>query len=108
MQYRQSRIIHNEHQPDNNKSQPQLVDSSCQDNSVAFSEAMQYPQSETVQDKHQPDNKKYQRQLVDTSCLDNSEATSESMKYPRSENLQNQHCVGKPYLYLDIWTYQPQ
>ena len=108
MQYRQSRTIHNEHQLVNNKSQPQLVDSSCQDNSVAFSEAMHNPQSETVQDQHQPDDKKYQRQLVDTSCLDNSEATSESIKYPRSENLQNQHCVGKPYLYLDIRTFQPQ
>ena len=86
MQYRQSRIVQNKHQPDNDKNQLQLVDSSCQDNSVAISEAMQYPQSEKVQDQNQPDNNNYQLQLVDTSCLDNTVATSEAMQYPQSES----------------------
>ena len=35
MQYRQSGIVHNEHQPDNSKHQPQLAYSSCLDISVA-------------------------------------------------------------------------
>ena len=67
MQYRQSRNVQIEHQPDNSKHQPQLVDSSCQDSSVATSQVMQYPQSENVQNEHRPDNNEKQPQLVDSS-----------------------------------------
>ena len=107
MQYPQSEDVLTEHQTDNNKNQPQLVDSSCLDDSVATSEAMQYPQSEKVQNQHQPDNNKYQPQLVGTSCLDNSVATSEA-NYLQSDNIQNQHCSGQSYPHLDIRTSQPQ
>ena len=107
MQYRQSGNVQNGHQTNNNKNQPQLIDSSCLDDSVATSEAMQYPQSEKVQNQHQPDNNKYQPQLVGTSCLDNSVATSEA-NYLQSDNIQNQHCSGQPYPHLDIRTSQPQ
>ena len=102
----QSGNVQNGHQTDN-KNQPQLVDSSCLDDSVATSEAMQYPQSEKVQNQHQPDNNKYQPKLVGTSCLDSSVATSEA-NYPQSDNIQNQHCSGQPYPHLDIRTSQPQ
>ena len=107
MQYRQFGNVQNEHQPDNSKHQPQLVDSSCQDSSVATSQVTQYPQSENVQNEHQTDNNKNQPQLVDSSCLDSSVATSEA-NYPQSDNIQNQHCSGQPYPHLDIRTYQPQ
>ena len=143
LQSPQSGNIQNGHQTANNKNQPQLVDSSCLDDSVATSEAMQYPQSEKVHNQHQPDNNKYQPQLVDISCLDNSVANSEA-NYPQSDNIQNPHCsshqesstpredldstsnrqdakqspqglmesnqdqTNKPYLQLDIRTYQPQ
>ena len=40
-QYQLSWNVQNEHQPDNSKHQPQLVDSSCQDSSVATSQIMQ-------------------------------------------------------------------
>ena len=105
MQYRQSGNLQIEHQPDNSKHQPQLVDSSCQDSSVATSQAMQYTQSEKVQNQHQLDNNKYQPQVVGTSCLDSSVATSD---YPQSDNIQNQHCSDQPYPHLDIRTSQPQ
>ena len=52
MQYRQSGNVQNEHQPDNSKYQPQLVNSSCQDSSVATSQVMQYPQSEDTLKEH--------------------------------------------------------
>ena len=91
----------NEHQPDNRKHQPQLVDSSCQDSSVATSQVMQYPQPGNVQNGHQTVNNKNQPQLVDSSCLDDSVATSEAMQYPQSEKVQNQH---QP----DNNKYQPQ
>ena len=108
MQYRQSGNLQIEHQPDNSKHQPQLVDSSCQDSSVATSQAMQYTQSEKVQNQHQLDNiNKYQPQVVGTSCLDSSVTTSEA-NYPQSDNIQNQHCSGQPYPHLDIRTSQPQ
>ena len=107
MQYRQSRNLQNEHQPDNSKHQPQLVDSSCQDSSVATSQVIQYPQSEDVLKEHQTDNNKNQPQLVGTSCLDSSVATSEA-NYPQSDNIQNQHCLGQSYPHLDIRTFQPQ
>ena len=107
MQYRQSGNLQIEHQPDNSKHQPQLVDSSCQDSSVATSQAMQYTQSEKVQKQHQLDNNKYQPQVVGTSCLDSSVATSEA-NYPQSHNIQNQHCSGQPYPHLDIRSSQPQ
>ena len=107
LQSPQSGSVQHGHQTDNNKNQPQLVDSSCLDDSVATSEAMQYPQSEKVQNQHQPDYNKYQPQLVGTSCLDNSVAASEA-NYPQSDNIQNQHCSGQPYPHLDIRTSQPQ
>ena len=107
MQYRQSGNLQIENQPDNSKHQPQLVDSSCQDSSVATSQAMQYTQSEKVQNQHQLDNNKYQPQVVGTSCLDSSVATSEA-NYLQSDNIQNQHCSGQPYPHLDIRTSQPQ
>ena len=107
MQYRQSRNLQIEHQSDNSKHQPQLVDSSCQDSSVATSQAMQYTQSEKVQNQHQLDNNKYQPQVVGTSCLDSSVATSEA-NYPQSDDILNLHCSGQPYPHLDIRTSQPQ
>ena len=107
LQSPQSGSVQHGHQTDNNKNQPQMVDSSCLDDSVATSEAMQYPQSEKVQIQHQPDYNKYQPQLVGTSCLDNSVAASEA-NYPQSDNIQNQHCLGQPYPHLDIRTSQPQ
>ena len=91
MQYQQSGNVQNEHQPENSKHQPQLVDSSCQDSSVVASQVMQYPQPENVQNEHQPDNNENQPQLVDSSCQDNSVATSEDMQYPQSRNVKNQH-----------------
>ena len=107
MQYPQSEDVLKEHQTDNNKNQPQLVDSSCLDDSVATSEAMQYTLSEKVQNHHQLDNNKYQPQLVGTSCLDSYVSTSEA-NYPQSDNIQNQHCAGQSYPHLDIRTSQPQ
>ena len=107
MQYRQFGNVQNEHQSDNSKHQPQLVDSSYQNSFVATSQVTQYPQSENVQNEHRPDNNKNQPQLVDSSCLDNSVATSEA-NYPQSDNILNQHCSGQPYLHLDIRTSQPQ
>ena len=107
LQFPQSGSVQHGHQTDNNKNQPQLVDSSCLDDSVATSEAMQYPQFEKVQNQHQPDYHKYQLQLVGTSCLDDSVAASEA-NYPQSDNIQNQHCSGQPYPHLDIRTSQPQ
>ena len=78
MQCRESGNVQIEHQPDNSKYQPQLVDSLCQDNSVSTSQVMQYPQSEDVLKAHQSDNSQYQLQLVDTSHLDNSGDNSAS------------------------------
>ena len=105
VQYRQSGNVQNEHRPDNNKNQSQLVDSSCQDNSVSTSQVMQYPQSENALKEHQPDNSKYQLQLVDTSHLgnsgDNSAATSQDLQSPQSGNVQNQHCSSKSYPQTD-------
>ena len=75
-QYQLSGNVQNEHQPDNSKYQPQLVDSSCQDSSVATSQVMQYPQPENVKNEHRPDNNKNQPQLVDSSCQDNFVSTS--------------------------------
>ena len=112
MQYRQSRNVQIEHQQDNSKHQPQLVDSSCQDSSVATTQVMQYPQSEDVLKEHQPDNSQYQLQLVDTSHLDNSvdnsAATFHDLQSPQSGNAQNQHCSCKSYPQTDNYKYQPQ
>ena len=112
MQYRQSGNVQNEHQPDNSKHQPQLVDSSCQDNSVLTSQVMQKPQSEDVLREYQPDNSQYQLQLVDTSHLDNSgdnsAATSQDPQSPQSKNVQNQHCSSKSYPQTDNYKCQPQ
>ena len=112
MQYRQSGNVQNEHQPDNSKHQPQLVDSSCQDNSVSTSQVMQYPQSEDVLKEHQPDKSQYQLHLVDTSHLDNSgdnsTATSQDLQSPQSGNVQNQHCSSKSYPQTDNYKYQWQ
>ena len=105
LQFPKSENIQNGHQPDNNKNQPQLVDSSRQDNSLAS--YLQSPQSGNVQNGHQTDNNKNQPKLVDSSCLDSSVATSEA-NYPQSDNIQNQHCSGQPYPHLDIRTSQPQ
>ena len=95
MQYPQPENVKNEHRPDNTENQPQLVDSSCQDNFVSTSQVMQYPQSEDVLKEHQPDNSQYQLQLVDTSHLDNSgdnsAATSQYLQLPQSGNIQNGH-----------------
>ena len=111
-QYRLSGNVQNEHQPDNSKHQPQLVDSSCQDSPIATSQAMQYPQSEDVLKEHQPDNSQYQLQLVDTSHVDNSgdnsAATSHDLLYPQSGNVQNQHCSSKSYPQTDNSKNQPQ
>ena len=112
MQYRQSGNVQNEHQPDNSKHQPQLVDSSCQDSSVATSQVMQYPQSEDELKDYQPDKGQYQLQLVDTSHLDNSgdnsAATSHDLQSPQSGNVQNQHCSSKSYPQMDNYKYQLQ
>ena len=112
MQYPQSENVHNEHRPDNNKNQPQLVDSSCQESSVSTSQDMQYPQSDDVLKEHQPDNSQYQLQLVDTSNLDNSgdnsAATSQDLQSPQSGNVQNQHCSSKSYPQRNNNKYQPQ
>ena len=91
MLYRQSGNVQNEHQPDNSKHQPQLVDSSCQDSSDATSQVMQDPQPENVQNEYQPDNNKNQPQLVDSSCQDSSVATSQIMQYPQSEDVMKEH-----------------
>ena len=101
MQYLQHENVKNEHRLDDNKNQPQLVDSSCQDNFVSTSQVMQYPQSEDVLKEHQTDNNKNQPQLVDSSCLDDSVDTSEAMQYTLSEKVQNHH-------QLDNNKYQPQ
>ena len=89
--YRLSGNVQNEHQPDNSKHQPQLVDSPCQDSSVATSQFMQYPQPENVKNEHRPDNNKNQPQLVDSSCQDNFVSTSQVMQYPQSEDVLKEH-----------------
>ena len=91
MQYRQSGNLQNEHQPDNSKHQPQLVDSSCQDSSVATSQVMQYLQHESVKNEHRPDNNKNHPQLVDSSCQDNFVSSSQVMQYPQSEDVLKEH-----------------
>ena len=91
MQYRQSGNVQDEHQPDNNKYQLQLVDTSCLDNSVATSQVMQYPQSENVHNEHRPDNNKNQPQLVDSSCQEISVSTSQDMQYPQSNDVLKEH-----------------
>ena len=112
MQYQQSGNVQNEQRPDNNKNQPQLVDSSCQDNFVSTSQVMQYPQSEDVLKEHQPDNSQFQLQLVDTSHLDNSgddsAATSQDLQSPQSGNVQKQVCSSKSYPQMDNYKYQLQ
>ena len=111
MQYQQSGNVQNEHQPDNNKNQLQLVDSSCQDNFVSSSQVIQYPQSEDELKEHQRDNSQYQLQLVDTSHLDNSgdnsAATSHDLQSAQSGNVQSQHCSSKSYPQTDNYKYQP-
>ena len=101
LQFAQSRNVQNGHQPDNNKNQPQLVDSSCQDNSVATSQDLQFAQYGKVQNEYQPDNNKNQPQLVDSSCKDSSIATSPDLQFPQSGNVLNQHRS-------DNSKYQPQ
>ena len=91
MQYRQSRNLQIEHLPDNRRHQPQLVDSSCQDSSVATSQVMQYLQHENIKNEHRPDNNKNQPQLVDSSCQDNFVSTSQVMQYPQSEDVLKEH-----------------
>ena len=90
-QYRLSGNVQNEHQPVNSKHPLQLVDSSCQDSSVATSQVMQYPQPENVKNEHRPDNYKNQPQLVDSSCQDNFVSTSRVMQYPQSEDVLKEH-----------------
>ena len=123
MQYRQSRNLQNEHQPDNSKHQPQLVDSSCQDSSVATSEA-NYPQSDNIQNQHclgqsypHLDIRTFQPQQVDTSHQESStsreDLDSTSNQQDAKQTTQglmesNQDRANKPYLQLDIRTYQQQ
>ena len=99
LHFPQSGNVQNGHQPDNNKNQPQQVDSSRQDNSLAS--YLQSPQSGSVQNGHQTDKNKNQPQLIGSSCLDDSVATSEAIQYPQSEKVQNQHLQ-------DNNKYQPQ
>ena len=89
MQYQQSGNVHNEHQLDNSKHQPQLVDSSCIDSSVSTSQVLQLPQSGNIQNGHQPDDNKNQPQLVDNSRQDNSLASC--WQSPQAWNVQNVH-----------------
>ena len=91
MQYQQSGTVHDGHQPDNNKNQPQLVDSSCQDNSVATSQDWQFAQAGNVQNGHRSDNNMNQPQLVDSSCQDNSVTTSQDLQFAQPGNVQNGH-----------------
>ena len=91
LQFAQSRNVQNGHQPDNNKNQPQLVDSSCQDNSVATSQDLQFAQSGNVQNGHRSDNNMNQLQLVDSSCQDNSVTTSQDLQLAQPGNVQNGH-----------------
>ena len=88
LQFAQSRNVQNGHQPDNNKNQPQLVDSSCQDNSVATSQDLQFAQSGNG---HRSDNNMNQPQLVDSSCQDNSVTTSQDLQLAQPGNVQNGH-----------------
>ena len=91
MQYQQSGNGQDGHQPDNNKNQPQLVDSSCQDNSVATSQDWQFAQAGNVQNGHRSDNNMNQPQLVDSSCQDNSVTTSQDLQFAQPGNVQNGH-----------------
>ena len=114
-------IHRNQHQPDNNKYQPQLVGTSCLDNSVATSEA-NYPQSDNIQNPHcsrQPyphlDIRTFQPQQVDTSHqesstsredLDSTSNRQDAKQTPQGLMESNQDRTNKPYLQLDIRTYQ--
>ena len=114
--------VQNGHHTDNNKNQPQLVDSSCLDSSVATSEA-NYPQSDNIQNQHcsgQPyphlDTRTYQPQQVDTSHQESSGDQTSREEIDRTINREdpqwmfvpNQHQHSKPYPCLDIRTYLPQ
>ena len=123
MQYPQSEKVQNQHQPDNNKYQPQLVGTSCLDNSVATSEA-NYLQSDNIQNQHcsgQPyphlDIRTSQPQQVDTSHqesstsiedLDSTSNWQNARQSPQGLKESNQDLTNKPYLQLDIRTYQQQ
>ena len=91
LQFAQSGNVQNGHKPDNNKNQPQLVDSSCQDNSVATSQDLHFAQSGNVQNGHRSDNNMNQLQLVDSSCQDNSVTTSQDLQFAQPGNVQNGH-----------------
>ena len=107
MQYQQSGNVQNGHQPDINKIQPQLVDSSWEDNSVATSQDLQFAQSWYVQNGHQLDNNMNQLQLFDSSCQDNSVATSHDLQFAQSGNVQNGHRsdnnMNQPQLVDSSW-----
>ena len=123
MQYPQSEKVQNQHQPDNNKYQLQLVGTSCLDSSVATSEA-NYPQSDNIQNQlcsGQPyphlDIRTSQPQQVDTSHqesstsredLDNTSNQQDAKQTPQGLMESNQDRTNKPYLQLNIRTYQPQ
>ena len=123
MQSLQSEKVQNQHQSDNNKNKPQLVGTSCLDNSVATSEA-NYPQSDYIQSQHcsgKPyphlDIRTSQLQQVDTShqessnsreILDSTSNLQDAKQSPQGLMKSNQDQTNKPYLQLDIGTYQPQ
>ena len=123
MQYPQSEKVQNQHQLDNNKYQPQLVGTSCLDNSVPTSEA-NYPQSDNVQNQHcsgQPyphlDIRTFQPQQVDTSHQESSTSREDpdsisdrqdAKQSPQGLMISTQDQINKPYLQLDIRTCQPQ
>ena len=123
IQYPQSEKVQNQHQPDDNKYQPQLVGTSCLDNYVATSEVND-PQSDNIKNQHfsyQPyphlDIRTSQPQQVDTSHqesstsredLDSTSNWQDAKKSPQRLMESNQDQTNKPYLLLNIRTYQPQ
>ena len=123
LQSPQSENVQNQQQPDNNKYQQQLVGTSCLDNSVATSEA-NYPKSDNIQSQHcsgKPyphlDSRTSQPQQVDTSHqesstsredLDSTSNWQDAKQTPQGLMESNQDQTKKPYLQLDVGTYQPQ
>ena len=123
LQSPQSENVQNQQQLDNNKYQPKLVGTSRLDNSVATSEA-NYPKSDNIQSQHcsgKPyphlDIRTSKPQQVDTSHqesstsredLDNNSNWQDAKQSPQGLMESNQDQTKKPYLQLDIGTYQPQ
>ena len=123
LQSPQPENVQNQQQPDNNKYQPQLVGTSCLDNSVATSEA-NYPKSDNIESQHcsgkpyphldirtsQPQqvNTSHQESSTTREDLDSTSTWQDAKQTPKGLMESNQDQTKKPYLQLDIGTYQPQ